>query len=100
MEQHTLENVNNYLNTNVYSYLETSGVQSYYIYIEMYFIFSTPVLIRHLWQLKTVVFVHWYLICTVLLAKLPPNFPWLLHLSFTVYVTTLFFVSSTVWKKV
>jgi len=29
------------------------------------FIFSTPVLIRHLWQLKTVVFLHWCLICTV-----------------------------------
>ncbi len=24
----------------------------------MYFIFSTPVLIRHLWELKTVVFLH------------------------------------------
>jgi len=31
------------------------------------FIFSTPVLIRHLWQLKTVVFLHWYRICAVLL---------------------------------
>jgi hypothetical protein len=29
------------------------------------FIFSTPVLIRHLWQLKTVVFQHWHLICAV-----------------------------------
>ena len=37
------------------------------IYIEMLFIFSTPVLIRHLWQLKTVVFLHWCLICDVLL---------------------------------
>jgi hypothetical protein len=33
----------------------------------MLFIFSTPVLIRHLWQLKTVVFLHWCLIRTVLL---------------------------------
>ncbi len=33
----------------------------------MLFIFSTPVLIRHLWQLKTVVFMHWCLICAVLL---------------------------------
>jgi hypothetical protein len=33
----------------------------------MLFIFSTPVLIRHLWQLKTVVFLHWCLICGVLL---------------------------------
>ncbi len=29
------------------------------------FIFTTPVLIRHLWQLKTVVFLHWCLICSV-----------------------------------
>jgi hypothetical protein len=28
--------------------------------------FSTPVFIRHLWRLKTVVFLHWCLICTVL----------------------------------
>ncbi len=26
----------------------------------MLIIFSTPVLIRHLWQLKTVVFLHWW----------------------------------------
>ncbi len=25
MEQHTFKSVNNYLNTNIYSYLETSG---------------------------------------------------------------------------
>ncbi len=31
----------------------------------MLFIFSTPVLIRHLWQHKTVVFLHWWLICVV-----------------------------------
>ncbi len=37
----------------------------------MWFIFSTPVLIRHLWQLKTVVFLHWCLICTVLLNNDP-----------------------------
>jgi len=34
----------------------------------MVFIFSTPVLIRHLWQLKTVVFLHWRLICAALLS--------------------------------
>ncbi len=33
----------------------------------MLFIFSTPVLIRHLRQLKTVVFLHWCLIHVVLL---------------------------------
>jgi hypothetical protein len=32
----------------------------------MLLIFSTPVLIRHLWQLKTVVFPHWCQICAVL----------------------------------
>ncbi len=30
-------------------------------------IFSIPVLIRHLWHLKTLVFLHWCLIHTVLL---------------------------------
>ncbi len=33
----------------------------------MLFIFSTPVLIRRLWQLKTVVFLHWHLTRGVLL---------------------------------
>ena len=66
MEQRTLTNVNNYWNTNIYSYLETSGGQSYNLYY-MLFIFSTPVLIRHLWQLKTVVFLCGCPICAVLL---------------------------------
>ncbi len=35
----------------------------------MWFIFSMPVLIRHLWQLKAVVFKHWCLICTVILGR-------------------------------
>ena len=33
----------------------------------MLFIFSTPAFIRHLWQLKAVVFLHWCLICPLLL---------------------------------
>ncbi len=33
----------------------------------MLFIFSMPVLIKHLRQLKTVVFLHWSLICVVLM---------------------------------
>ena len=41
----------------------------------MLIIFSTPVLIRHLWKLKTVVFLHWRLICTVLLLKNHPVWP-------------------------
>ncbi len=67
MEQRTFENVNSCLNTNIYSYLEASGGQSSNLYISMLFIFSTPVLIRHLWQLKTVVSLHLCLIRTVLL---------------------------------
>ncbi len=35
--------------------------------------FSTPVLIRHLWQLKTVVFLHRCLICTLLLVSCHPR---------------------------
>ncbi len=54
--------VNNYLNTNIYSYLETSGGKSYNLYSNISH-FLTPVLIRHLWQLKTIVFLHWCLIC-------------------------------------
>jgi len=53
MEQHILKIVNNCFNTNIYSYLETPGGQSYNPYL-FCFIFSTPVLIRHRWQLKTV----------------------------------------------
>jgi hypothetical protein len=34
----------------------------------MVFIFSTPELIRNLWQLKTAIFLHWCLICAVPLA--------------------------------
>jgi hypothetical protein len=63
MEQHTLKNV---LYTNIYSYLETSGGQSSNLFLIVVH-FSTPELIRHLWQLKTIVFLHWCLICAVLL---------------------------------
>ncbi len=66
MEQRTFENVNSCLNTNIYSYLETSGGQSSNLYLNVAH-FLTPVLNRHLWQLKTVVSLHWCLICTVLL---------------------------------
>jgi len=60
------KNVNNCLNTKIYSYLETSGGQSYNLYLNVVH-FSTPVLIRYLWQIKTVVFLHWCLIHAVLL---------------------------------
>ncbi len=36
----------------------------------MLFIFSTPVLIRHQWQLKAAVFLHRYLICYVLFDRI------------------------------
>jgi hypothetical protein len=36
----------------------------------MLFISSTPELIRHLWQLKTVVFLHWCRKCAVILKVL------------------------------
>jgi hypothetical protein len=69
MEQHALKNLNNCLNTNIYSYLETSGGQSSNLYLHVV-PFLTPVLTRNLWQLKTVVFLHWCLICAVLLLGL------------------------------
>jgi len=67
MEQHLFKNVNYCLNTNICSYLETSDHQSSNLHLNVVH-FSTPVLIRYLWQLKTVVFLHWCLICAVLLA--------------------------------
>ncbi len=63
MEQYALKNVNNCLSINIYSYLERHLVVKVLIYILMLFIFSTSVFIRHLWQLKTVVFMHWCLLC-------------------------------------
>jgi hypothetical protein len=45
MEQHALRNVNNCLYTNVYSYLETSGGQSYNLYLNVVHFFNTRVLI-------------------------------------------------------
>jgi hypothetical protein len=42
----------------------------------MLFIFSTPEFIRHPWQLKTFVLLHWCLICTVPLACLICSDKW------------------------
>jgi hypothetical protein len=61
MEHRTLKTVNNYLNTNTYTYLETCGGQSSNLYLKEDH-FLIPVLNRHLWQHKTFVFMHWYLI--------------------------------------
>ncbi len=52
MEQCTLK-VNYYLYTNIYYYLETSGGLSSNPYLNVVH-FLTPVLFRHLWQLKAV----------------------------------------------
>ncbi len=57
MEQHTIKNVNNYLNANIYSFLETSDCQCSNLYLNVVH-FSTPGLIRHLWQLKTDTFLQ------------------------------------------
>jgi len=43
MEKPTLKIVNNYLNTNTYSYLETSGAQSSNIYLNVVNFFNTSV---------------------------------------------------------
>jgi hypothetical protein len=60
-----LKSINNCLNTNIYAYLETSGGQSSNLYLNVVH-FLAPGLIRHLWQLKTVFFLYWGLICAVL----------------------------------
>jgi hypothetical protein len=43
MEQRTLKEVNNYLNTNIYSYLETSGGGSSNLYLNVVHFFITSV---------------------------------------------------------
>jgi hypothetical protein len=43
MEQHALKNVNNCLNTNIYSYLETSGGQSSNPFLNVVTFLSTNV---------------------------------------------------------
>ncbi len=65
VEHHALKDVNNCLNTNIYSYLETSGGQRANVYLNFVHFFNNSV--RHLWQLKTVVLLHLCLMSTVLL---------------------------------
>ncbi len=43
MEEHALKNVNNYLITNVYSYLETSGDKNSNLYLNVVQFFNTSV---------------------------------------------------------
>jgi hypothetical protein len=68
MEVRTLKDINKYLNSNIYSFLETTGGQSSNLYLNVVQ-FLTPVLSRHLWLLKTVVFLHWCLLCAALLKQ-------------------------------
>jgi hypothetical protein len=65
MEQHAFKNVNNCLNTNVYSYKETSGGRSFNLNLNVVHFFNTLIM-RQLWLLMTFVFLHWCLIGTVL----------------------------------
>ncbi len=43
MEQRALKNVNNYMNTNISSYLETSGGQSSKLFLNVVHFFNTSV---------------------------------------------------------
>ncbi len=54
------------MKTNIYSYLEISGGQNSNLYLNVVH-FLSLVLIMHLWQLKTTVFLHRCQICAVLL---------------------------------
>jgi hypothetical protein len=66
MEQRASKNVKNCLNTNISSYLDTSGGQSSNLYTNVVH-FSTSMSIRYPWQLRTIVFMHWCLKHAVLL---------------------------------
>jgi hypothetical protein len=43
MEQRTFKNSHNYLNINIYSYLETSSGQSFNLYLNVVHFFDTTV---------------------------------------------------------
>ncbi len=43
IEEHVLKNVNNCWNTNIYSYLETSGGESFNIYLNVVHFFNISV---------------------------------------------------------
>jgi hypothetical protein len=73
MEQCTLKKCKQlfeyqYLN----SYSETSGGQSSYQYLNVVH-FLTPMLIKYVWQLKTIVFLHRCLICALQLWLVAPS---------------------------
>jgi hypothetical protein len=48
----------------------TPGGQSYNLYVNIFLYFFNTSLIRYLWQLKAVVFLHWCIMCVVLLKVL------------------------------
>jgi hypothetical protein len=66
MEKRTFKKVNSCWNTKINFYLETSGGQNYNLYLNVVH-FSMPVLIRHLWMLKTVASLQMCQLCVVLL---------------------------------
>ncbi len=72
MKLHSYKNVNNCLNTHNYYYLRDIQVK---VLISIYFLFmfSATVLVRHLRQHKTVVFLHQCLIHAVLLSLFNRN---------------------------
>ncbi len=65
--------VKNCLNTNIQSYLETSGGKCSNPYLNVVN-FLTPVLIRHLWHHKAAVFLHRCLLCALPLNKRESSF--------------------------
>ncbi len=58
------KNVNICWITKIIFYLEILSGRNSNLYLKLFIL--TPVLIRHLWQLKTLVFLHWRLICSVI----------------------------------
>jgi hypothetical protein len=72
MEQCTFKNVNSRWNTKCYFYIEPSGGQNSNLYSNVHFL--TPVLFRHQWQLKAVVFLRRCLIRAVILVTTVRSF--------------------------
>jgi hypothetical protein len=93
MEQRGLKNVNNYMNINIYSYLETFGGQSSNLYLNVVQI-STPVLISNLWQPKAVVALHWCLLCTL------PVFDFSQNKSCKTYLRPMLSPAHIIWQLI
>jgi len=68
IEQHALKNVNNCLNTNIYSYLETSGDQSSNLYLNVVHLFNTSVKVDICGSLRQLF--SWIMGCSVLLSAI------------------------------